>query len=472
MTIYLWCALTSVLVSGIVFAGFRFLAADSPKVGPSHALLAAALCLAVLAPLSAYIGDKVAVNNQLSGFVEYVNGFESEPIWERVHCERDGDCANTYRCARYTVPVQHSRRVYDGTDANGNSKYRTEYYTIWEERWHHCPLTTEEWTFIIPSTIDRLRGGPNVVASGVLPTNPNQHIWRGSDDHPGSVSSSLPSGVPAEWQAAKDRFDAGKPGPVTGIHTYDNYVVAARKNVVGEFADDAAKLRQQNLLPSLSSSTTGDWADKVYQVGTQLDEQQLQDAVMRFNAKFGTERQGDLHLVIVDADKVGDPDRYLGALQSDWGSAERGKKVVAKNALIVVLGTRNGRTVAWARAATGMPVGNDELLKRIRGQMPERDLTDVNELLGLNEGSTGLRAVVFDSETGFKRTCMVCDDPGESGSYVSLKDEIVPTGGQTAVIVLVCSLIAALVSVGVFLLPLPTLPLPRRRDSGSFGGVQ
>ena len=85
------------------------------------------------------------------------------------------------------------------------------------------------------------------------------------------------------------------------------------------------------------------------------------------DAALGSTLQGDLHLVIVDAKKISDPDNYSNALVAYWLSPKFGKDALSKNGIVVVLGTSDGKTVDYTYAAgadllTGQTVGHNQSL--------------------------------------------------------------------------------------------------------------
>jgi hypothetical protein len=150
-------------------------------------------------------------------------------------------------------------------------------------------------------------------------------------------------------------------------------------------------------------------------------------------------RQGDLHLVIVDANTVTDPDNYMGALMAYWESPALGKDALSKNGIAVVVGTKDGKTVAWARAATGMPAGNEMMILDIQNKLVGVPL-DTDSIMGhptvnlathkWSNTSSALEQTVLWGQDAFVRVHMgKLTDKGASG-YAYLLREIVPTGWQ------------------------------------------
>jgi hypothetical protein len=94
--------------------------------------------------------------------------------------------------------------------------------------------------------------------------------------------------------------------------------------------------------------------------------------------------QGDLHLVAIPDTVVGSgqSENYANALKAYWQGSKMGKKALAKNGIIVVLGVNTqNKTITWARAKTGMPVGNGEMLAAIENRLPGKPF-DPDAILG------------------------------------------------------------------------------------------
>ena len=404
----------------------------------------------ILVPATLWAGNKIAVNNQLSGFKEYWNGYETGTTWQKQGCSRDGSCIHEYNCDPYQQ--MHTRVV---TDSNGNTSTET-YYTT---EYHDCPYVDEEWTFKVQTTL-----GEYTIAAGNFPTDPYDHVWRDGHGLPGHLVDS--AGIPEFWNLADIRINSGRPGPVTEVNTYENYILASQDTILNEYSAEITEYKEAGLLPKPAHGTTSYYlADKVYDVGgvSLVDPDAWEDALMRFNAALGSERQGDLHLLMVDAGDVdsGSSDDWFGALRGYWQSPELGKDSVSKNSLIVAIGT-DGKTVEWAEAATGMPVGNGELLASIRNDLigaylePQAilgppDLRLDGEEPSAVHGDALLDKLVF-GEPGFVRVCMSkCEDDGEEAGlgYNYLKDEIKPTGTQKFWIIFVATVLAGFLWFGL-----------------------
>lgn len=409
----------------------------------------------ILVPSVVWIGNKVAVNNQLH-HQQFLNGWEVSTDQSVTPCTRDGSCVHTYECD----PEQHWVTDYDskGNPDGGH----------WETEWHHCPYTNQEISYAITTTLGRFN-----VASHWLPTNPEAHRWRWSHGVPGGI----PSGIPTVWAQARQRIAAGDPGPVTKQNTYDDYLLASQNTILHAFSSAKDRYLKAGLLPRVADKIQDPYfADKVYPVGVRLSGD-WDDAAARFNAALGTELRGDLHLVVVNSARVTNPDEYLGALRAYWQSPALGKHQAAKNTIIVVLGT-DGSTVQWARAASGMPVGNEALFADISSRLKGAPLNP-EALLGhpsarIRNGQAtvahthGLLESVVWGPHRFQRVCMKCEDKGEHGGFKYLRSEIKPTGGQKFVILLVAALLCLIPWAAAFFLSddvVDDLLAPLRRRS-------
>lgn len=442
-------AILAVLVA--VGAGFLVKLAldriETPLEITWREFLVGALIIAVLiVPLSTWVGWRVAKSGTLS-FREYWNGYELETQWERTQCSRDGPCVHEYDCDPWThIHVETS------TDSKGNTTTETYPHT----HYRSCPYTDEEWTFRIDTTL-----GAYTIADHWLPTNPEEHRWRSGK----SVPDRFASGIPEFWAAAKARIDRGDPGPVTKRMTYDNYILASDRSILKQYSDQIARFKADDLLPDVARDIRDFYyADKVHFVGyAPRDPEGLQTALawqtalMRLNAALGSELQGDLHLVIVQDNRVSaEPDAYLLALKAHWTNpGEFGDDALSKNAIVVVIGTDDGATVTWARATTGMPLGNEAMLTALRTRLIGTALTpenvigdvrgefydDVDEETGESErdvrgqhGNGTLERILWglnDPATRFQRISMTGKDADDiGGGFLYLDSEIQPSTGQ------------------------------------------
>lgn len=390
--------------------------------------IAGAVMLAIVIPATSMIGTKMAYDNAVT-FNEFWGGYEKQAVWIKTECYRDGPCVHEYDCDPYQVKVV-DRAAY--TDDKGN--YHPEQYH-YETRYHDCPYTTEEWTFVITST---LPDADYTIAYHWLPTNPDQHRWRAGK----RVPDHFPSGIPAFWQAAKNRIDAGQPGPVTARKTYENYVLASQNTILKQYSADIEAYKKAGLLPKLNGSISQEpyFADRVYFVGKFRPPGDWQKAGNYMAGAFGSDLQGDLHVVIADANAVTDPDTYVMALAAYWQGPEFGKDALSKNGVIVVLGTEDGATVKWARAATGMPKGNEGLILDVRNKLPGTALTP-EAVFGPPRGSVaigGKTTVTIHHGNGALDQVLWGDNKFQRirmREYKYLSSEIEPTSGQKNLII-------------------------------------
>lgn len=397
------------------------------RVDRTEFAISAAVLLLIVVPLTAWVGTKLAINSQVS-YNENWGGYETRAEWVKTTCYRDGPCRWSYKGDPYQYVWYTDEEVCTGTGKD--RKCHTVQVRHEETRYHDIPYTTEEWTFIVHTTL-----GDYVIADRNLPENPNAYRYRAGV----RVPEDLPHGIPGFWTAAKDRLDAGKPGPVTARRSYYNYILASQHTILKRFSADIEGYAKSGLLPQLSRNPIHDfyYADRVYFVGVQAAAD-WQLAINRFNAALGNTLQGDLHLVIVDANKIGDPDNYSNALIAYWMSPQFGKDALSKNGIVVVLGTADGTNIAWARSGTGMPEGNEEMLLEIRNNLKGVKL-DVPSLLGSptvnlstrqwTHTGAALEKIIW-GEHAFKRVHMGSKDGNGSAGYAYLLREIEPTGWQ------------------------------------------
>jgi len=382
----------------------------------------------ILAGWSIFKADKLSFN-------EYWNGYEKEAIFQVQQCSRDSGCAFTYACDPYQVA-----HTTTSTDSKGNVTTST-YYTT---EYHSCPYVTQEWLFSIDTTLG------------------DYFIARTISDHPqeyraGNGIPNVARGVPNFWNAAKIRIDAGRPGPVTKRMKYDNYLLASDKTILNQYSDKIKELLDAKLLPKVTSNIKDHYyADKVYFVGYQPEDRGLwEDYLSYLNAGFGTELQGDVHLVITQNASI-QPDSYITALKAYWSNpAVFDDDAISKNSVIIALGAKDGK-VAWARAITGMPLGNELMLHEIQSKLVGVPMTP-NDVIGYvasefytKDGKTKARSVAADGglyrilwgldnpASKFKRVSMSGGDKDDNGSgFGYLSEEIQPSDTQQLFIMLI-----------------------------------
>lgn len=301
--------------------------------------------------LGVVIGTNAFLSS-IDNYKEYWNGIETNAYVDVVDCKKDGRCKHSYNCDPYTVAVTKTRTVSDGKGGT-----RTESYVENETRYRSCPYVNQEFSYYINDSLDNTY----TIGKNLFPDNPENNRWTGY----GYKNRKLPnveSGVPEFWVKAKNRIDSGKPGGTTVQVNYDNYILPAQETVYRKYSDKIDHYKENNLLPQPVKGVREPYlADKLYVVGLELPNyDQWSEKLMRFNGFFGSEKQGDLHLILVDSNKV-NKDDYPLAVEAYWQSKELGKHTLSKNGVVVIAGI-NGNTVEWVNGFTGMPNGNEKLL--------------------------------------------------------------------------------------------------------------
>src|SRR3989338_2852813 len=334
--------------------------------------IGSAVIVVLIVPLVSYIGFNVAKSNNLT-FHEYWNGWEIEAQAQVIPCSKDGPCRHEYDCEPYIVMEACGETCV----GEGSSRSCTTNYCP-VTHYHDCPYVAQETTYVIKTTI-----GDYTIAEHRLPDDPDNNRWRGTSDFQRSIPPNVKNyagiGAPEFWRAAKYRIDNNNPGPVTKRANYKNYILASDRTILKQYSGDIEEFIKNGLLPK-PSTTVGNfyYADKVYFVGFDPpNKYDWQVSLAHLNAALGMELQGDLHLVIVQDQGIsGNPDRYLFALKAYWQNRLVFKEdAVSKNTILVVVGTDDSKTVAWSRAITGMPMGNEYLLTTFRNGLNGLPLT-------------------------------------------------------------------------------------------------
>lgn len=362
----------------------------SPKEITWTEFIAGTIAIAVvIVPLSVYSGWRIAKANNLT-FHEYWNGWELKAIAQPIQCSRDGPCWHEYDCDPYVVQVPYECGYYTGTGENRHYVSQTCYRS--ETRYHSCPYVKTETTYVVQTTL-----GDYIIAEHRFPNDPQSHRWRSYVNVPDYAINRAGVGEPSFWARAKERVESGNPGPVTKRASYDNYILASDRTILQQFSGEIENFRSQGLFPELQRGVENFYhSNKAYFVGFQPSNSgEWQKKLQYFNAGFGAELEGDLHLVVSrDARISQNPDAYLLALKAFWQNPKVfGKDAISKNSLIVVLGTNDGISVSWARAITGMPLGNERLMAEVRDSLkgipliPESLLGDVRGKFVSRKGS-------------------------------------------------------------------------------------
>ena len=386
-----------------------------------------ALICVIIAPLVSWIGWKIAESNQLT-FTEYRNGWETAAVKTPITCTRDGSCYWDFDCDPYLVSYECN------CDNKGNCS------TCWRTEYHHCPYVDVEFNYNVQTTL-----GGYEIATHVFPDNPLQHVWRrGYPPSPGTISSAGVGDPPFWWQV-KQRLDHGQPGPVTQRYEYKNYILASETSVLRSSSSDIADYKKANLLPDLQRGVQAFYhADKVHFVGfLPQNAGAWQMSLEYLNSELGSKYQGDIQVVMVKNDAItSNPDRYALALKAYWQNVAKFEhNVMSKNGMVILIGTTDGTTIAWTRAFTGMPLGNEKLLVRLREGLAGVPLSPSEVLVlpkknrSANEPDGVLANLVLgkaDASTRFKRVSMTGKDGG--GGFLYLKSEIRLTSNQELVI--------------------------------------
>lgn len=405
-----------------------------------------------VSPLVYNVGSEIA-KNSASTFHEYWNGFETAALKDTRECTRDGSCRHEYNCDPYTVTTS-------STNSEGKTTTRTE------TRYHDCPYSKQETTYTVDSTI-----GEITIAEDVMTGEP----YRWSKNIPGGQQ-----GDPALWAEAKQRIDAGTPGPVTSVNKYNNYILASQESLFSDFAANIEDMKAKNLLPAPSAGVYNAYqANKAYKVGNAnvpLFGTYITD-LSYLNGAVGDDLHGDLHVVFAPADIEGGKDDYMNTLKAYWQSEEHGRNAISKNSIIVVIGaSADGKTVEWAKAATGMPMGNEHLMTQISSDLKDKPLDE--NLLGRPSfnlqseqvvPSEGVLENILWGDNKFERVSMTANDVDDAGSGFSyLRDEMKPSGWAVFWMALVNALVCAGVIVGGTMLVVNNvLPNKFARWSGS-----
>jgi hypothetical protein len=411
----------------------------------------------IVAPLTSRIGWSIAKRDLLS-YNEYRNGWETRVVEQEIACSRDGPCIHTYQCDPYRCNPRDCNCRCLSRDENGYCTSRG-CDTCWDTCHHDCPYATHEFNYIVVTTVGNFTIGDHHFAA--FPVE-----WRPGGGIPGDV----PRGAPRFWLDAKARIDAGLPGPVTKRARYDNYILASERTILKQHSDMIEQYLDAEALPPVHQRIYDFYyADKASFVGfTPGDAEAWQTVLMGFNAALGSELGGDLHLVIAQDPTISsNPDAYTLALKAYWQSSDVwGDDCLSKNGILVVIGTGDGQTVSWARAETGMPLGNEQMRVAIRNALEGVDLAP-QSVLGKVEGEFyvreqdgklavhgigdggALRTILWgldDPETKFVPVSMTADDPGDvAGGFLYLDSEIQPKPGQRAAIVVAAFIFSSIV---------------------------
>lgn len=442
-------------ISGLIIKKLLDQSQSRSEITWKEFFIGMAIIAAITTPIVTKVGWDLS-KGSLVTYSEYLNGWEVQAVKQDITCQRDGSCSHSYNCDSYTVPVSYSCMC----DDDGCQ-------TCWtvETRYHHCPYVDVESNYLVKTT-----HGDFTIASNRFPTTPQSHLWRRSERIPANLLESVGIGEPPFWKAVKDRIEAGQPGPMTIRHDYKNYILASDSKNLRQYSLDVTRFTALNLLPKLNSGLRDFYlADKVYFVGYHpANPAAWQSSLSYLDAAMGTEKQGDVHLVIVQNETAShDPNTYAKALRAYWQDTEVfGKDAFSKNGICVIVGTFDGKSVAWAKVFTGMPVGNTDLegyLGKILNGFPlspESLIGTVNRKLTSSaraetvHGEGALETVLFGMKKpgmSFKRYSM----EGKSGigpGYLYLMGEIQPKPWQKFWIYFIAFIVNCVIWIGFAML--------------------
>ena len=391
--------------------------------------------IAVAMIVTMWIGPNLSRNSAINGYKEFYNGSVTQARVVPDRCEKDGSCSHTYVC--------DTEYIYHPAQYDSNGRQTSAAYT--EVIDHHCPYATYELDYVLDDNLGRTI----TIGDDYFEANPQP--WRGGRSIPGDV----PREAPARWVTAKQNVKAGMSDPVTGVFKYANFILASESDLYKKYSGSIAKYQKARLLPK-HTDKLGD--DVLYDYGMQATKLQAvgslkvdnipqwNDRLMRLNAALGSDLQGDMHVVLMPASKVSNPDDYITALKAYWTSL--GKWSISKNGIILAIGVgTDGKTVEWSRAATGMPQGNGAMLTALSlrlkqtpfepdtlfGNVPTSVYSNGKKLkVKYDHNSAGLVGKTVLVDFPYKRPCMKCEDAGDAGvGYVELKDLVpVKTGAK------------------------------------------
>jgi hypothetical protein len=428
----------------------------------------AILMACVFTPIVAKAGEKLSKDEILT-YTEFVDGVETGPNEDVVECygghsglspaDGQSNCFWTYRNGTYTYPSTCYRTVLV-PDGKGGTTTELESYPCEETATIYTPYATREHQYSIDSSWGVASLPRYNFGDVYLDANPEPYGSR-------AIPSHIPRGPPADWQDANNRWRAGDPRAVTALHEYHNYILAAKDPVLIAYSNRIPQYKRAGLLPDHTANILHDpikgpsksQADKVSFVGvTVADPEHWQKWLMRYNAACGLSKlQCDMHVLLVDAAKVPADESipYTSAAKAYYQSDYFGKRAIAKNVVILVLGISNNTTITWAEATTGMPHGNENTEEHLKQYLPGTPLTP-EALFGTpktvigggkvtitHQQPLGVVEDIMFNRVPYKRVRMECND-GTCIGYKDLINKLEPTPWQRFFIVLVAEFIATL----------------------------
>src|SRR6185369_11585011 len=105
--------LTMILFGSLIVLAIGFIAkfvldkkGSELRITVTEYAIASAVMLAIVIPLTSWIGFKLAFNNAVT-YNEYWNGIETQAEWVKIPCGRDSGAQHTYSCDPYRVRVSY-----------------------------------------------------------------------------------------------------------------------------------------------------------------------------------------------------------------------------------------------------------------------------------------------------------------------------------------------------------------------------
>jgi len=455
---------TIVAVSGLAlkFVVPRFLKESDWHISWREFFAGLLTAYIVAIPLVFGVGKALSTSDAVR-YEEFYNGVETSATSSVEDCRAGtsgfsqfsghSNCSFEYRTGEtYTWTETYYVSV-ETCDSNNDCTSRQESRTREVTDYIYNPYATKEYSYAITDSL------------GETYNFPGSYVKDGEGYEGGELAADLPRGDPKQWLKSQTRLKEGNPRPVTRLFSYGNYILASEDDMLTPYSEDVEQYLEKEILPVHTADIQTEplygfnesYADKVSFVGVEVsDEAVWQDALMSFNAALGSKLRGDLHLVLIDASLVSSPTNYLNALKAYWLSEDFGRRAIAKNAIIVIAGVR-GDTVDWGIASTGMPFGNEVMLRGIQNFLPDTPM-DPAQVIGtphtvvplaedseaqvtLSESPGVLEQMVL-RDFPFERACMDCvEEDGEIG-YADLVAEIEPEPWQFAIMVSLVGLLS------------------------------
>ncbi len=429
--------------------------------------VAIALVGAIIVPSVLSIGKGLSVD-QILRHEEPYNGVEvAAPVHpEECYAGHAGEsysagqsnCQYTYVSGRYSWEEEYYETVCKSDGKGGQSCTSERRCCHTNSANIYSPYAKTEFKFSVRNSLRKTYTYPTTyIAQNAIPYGRE------------AIPAHIPRGVPEDWIEAKRQIDIGDPRSVTALFWYDNPILVREDEKIAEFSEDIGYYLERKLLPDhtaniLTNPIFGEprtRANKLSFVGVNVPDQDVwQESLMRFNAPLGEKLEGNLHVVVIDSKLVKDPQGYRKALRAHWLSKYFGKRALAKNGIILVIGTSNGK-IDWAQADTGMPFGNNIMLRAMENNLTGKELNpDIifgrprtvvipatreeekdKVIVTLSTPLSVLEEAMFVTSP-FKRSCMLCEGEEDEGvGYGDYIAQIEPDTDQKAwMIVIICIL--------------------------------